>query len=388
MTHTDQQMMSRAIALAKHGCYTTAPNPNVGCVIVNDGDIVGEGYHYQAGQPHAEVFALRQAQQRAQGATVYVTLEPCSHYGRTPPCAEALINAKVARVVCAMVDPNPAVAGRGIALLRAAGIEVDVGVLASQAQALNPGFIKQMSHQMPYVELKLAASLDGRTALANGVSKWITGPKARADVQHFRAQAGAILSTSATVIADDPSLNVRWSELEESVQQAYPQSALRQPIRVIIDSQNRLTPEYQLFHLPGETILARTEIGTEAWPDSVQQWQIPTQTDSHQLDLVVLMSRLANYGINHIWVEAGARLAGALLQQQLVDSLILYQAPKLMGSDSRGLIDITGLTAMSQTPLLTITDVGMIDCDIRIIATVHNNKSSSEIKGLSCSLEL
>ncbi|PTB34535.1 bifunctional diaminohydroxyphosphoribosylaminopyrimidine deaminase/5-amino-6-(5-phosphoribosylamino)uracil reductase RibD [Photobacterium phosphoreum] len=374
MIPTDQQMMLRAITLAKHGRYTTAPNPNVGCVIVNDGDIVGEGYHYQAGQPHAEVFALRQAQHRAQGATVYVTLEPCSHHGRTPPCAEALINAKVARVVCAMVDPNPNVAGRGIALLKAAGIEVDVGVLAADAQALNPGFIKQMTHQMPYVELKLAASLDGRTALANGVSKWITGPKARADVQRFRAQAGAILSTSATVIADNPSLNVRWSELGESVQQAYPQAALRQPTRVIIDSQNRLTPEYQLFNLPGETILARTTLGTEAWPDSVQQWQIPTQTNSQQLDLVALLSQLADYGINHIWVEAGASLAGALLQQQLVDSLILYQAPKLMGSDSRGLIDITGLTTMAQTPLLTITDVGLVGEDIRIMATVQNNK--------------
>ena len=374
MTQTDQQMMSRAIALAKRGRYTTAPNPMVGCVIVNNGEIVGEGYHYQAGQPHAEVFALRQAQQRAQGATVYVTLEPCSHHGRTPPCAEALINAKVARVVCAMVDPNPVVAGRGIALLQAAGIRVDVGVLALEAQALNPGFIKQMTHQMPYVELKLAASLDGRTALANGASKWITGPKARSDVQQFRACAGAILSTSATVIADNPSLNVRWSELDASVQQQYPQSALRQPIRVIIDSQNRLTPEYQLFNLPGETILARTTLGTEAWPDSVQQWQIPTQTNSNQLDLVALMSRLATYGINHIWVEAGASLAGALLQQQLVDSLILYQAPKLMGSDSRGLIDITGLTSMTQTPLLTITDVGVIGVDIRIMATVNKNK--------------
>ena len=374
MTQTDQQMMSRAIALAKRGRYTTAPNPMVGCVIVNNGDIVGEGYHYQAGQPHAEVFALRQAQQRAQGATVYVTLEPCSHHGRTPPCAEALINAKVARVVCAMVDPNPVVAGRGIALLQAAGIRVDVGVLALEVQALNPGFIKQMTHQMPYVELKLAASLDGRTALANGASKWITGPKARSDVQQFRACAGAILSTSATVIADNPSLNVRWSELDASVQQQYPQSALRQPIRVIIDSQNRLTPEYQLFNLPGETILARTMLGTEAWPDSVQQWQIPTQTNSNQLDLVALMSRLATYGINHIWVEAGASLAGALLQQQLVDSLILYQAPKLMGSDSRGLIDITGLTSMTQTPLLTITDVGVIGVDIRIMATVNKNK--------------
>lgn len=374
----DQHMMLRAIKLAKRGRYTTAPNPNVGCVITQAENVVGEGYHYQADQPAAEFYALQQAQLQAKGATVYITLEPTMHKSHRllktdVSSVDAFIAAGVARIVCAMKMPDPQLSGCGIARLKAAGIQVDVGLLHADAAALNPSFIKQAQCGMPYVELKLAASLDGRTALANGESKWITGPKARADVQRHRAQAGAILSTSATVIADDPSLNVRWNELGESVQDIYPQSNLRQPIRVIIDSQNRLTPHYQLFHLPGETILARTTIGDEIWPDSVQQWLIPTQKNSERVDLQQLFLQLAQYGVNHIWVEAGASLAGALLEHQLVDSLILYQAPKLMGSDSRGLINLSGLTAMTQTPMLTITDVRMVDCDVKITATVQQN---------------
>ena len=366
----DHAMMLRAVKLAKRGRFTTAPNPNVGCVIAQGTTIVGEGYHYQAGQPHAEVFALRAAGDHAEGATAYVTLEPCSHFGRTPPCAQALINAKVSRVVCAMVDPNPQVAGRGIEMLKVAGIEVQTGLLEADAQALNAGFIKRMKTGLPYVQLKLASSLDGRTALANGESKWITSPQARADVQRFRACAGAILSTSATVLADDPSLNVRWDELGEQIRTEYPQQALRQPSRVIIDSQNRVTPEHQLFSLPGHSYLARAEAGPEAWPDSVAQLIIPCQPDSGRLDLSLLMAELAKQEINHIWVEAGACLAGALLSAGLVDELIIYQAPKLMGSDSRGLIDLQGLTAMSQVPLLEITDVRMVGPDLRIIARV------------------
>ncbi|MGF1760393.1 bifunctional diaminohydroxyphosphoribosylaminopyrimidine deaminase/5-amino-6-(5-phosphoribosylamino)uracil reductase RibD [Photobacterium sagamiensis] len=366
----DHAMMLRAIKLAKRGRFTTAPNPNVGCVIAQGTTIVGEGYHYQAGQPHAEVFALRAAGDHAEGATAYVTLEPCSHFGRTPPCAQALINAKVSRVVCAMVDPNPQVGGRGIEMLQDAGIEVQTGLLEVDAQALNAGFIKRMKTGLPYVQLKLASSLDGCTALANGESKWITSPQARADVQRFRACAGAILSTSATVLADDPSLNVRWDELGEQIQTEYPQQSLRQPSRVIIDSQNRVTPEHQLFSLPGHSYLARAEAGLEVWPDSVTQLLIPCQPDSEQLDLSRLMAELVKQDINHIWVEAGAGLAGALLSAGLVDELIIYQAPKLMGSDSRGLIDLQGLTAMSQVPQLEITDVRMVGSDLRIIARV------------------
>ena len=367
----DHAMMLRAIELAKRGRFTTAPNPNVGCVIARGNEIVGEGFHYQAGQPHAEVFALRAAGEKAEGATAYVTLEPCSHHGRTPPCALALIKANVARVVCAMVDPNPQVAGRGIEMLQAAGIEVQTGLLGDDAEALNRGFIKRMKTGLPYVQLKLAASLDGRTALANGESKWITGPAARADVQRFRAQAGAILSTSATVLADDPSLNIRWEELGETVQAEYPQHALRQPCRVVIDSQNRVTPAHRLVRLPGRTILARAEHDHEAWPDSVEQLLVATAAEATgRLDLHALMAALSQQDINHVWVEAGAGLAGALLSAGLVDELILYQAPKLMGSDSRGLVDLQGLTAMAQVPELDITDLRMVGPDIRITAQI------------------
>ncbi|HIF9057071.1 TPA: bifunctional diaminohydroxyphosphoribosylaminopyrimidine deaminase/5-amino-6-(5-phosphoribosylamino)uracil reductase RibD [Photobacterium damselae] len=369
----DHKMMSRAIALAKKGRFTTAPNPNVGCVIVNNGQIVGEGFHYRAGLPHAEVFALRAAGDKARGATAYVTLEPCSHYGRTPPCALALIEAGISRVVCAMVDPNPKVAGNGVTLLQNAGVTVEVGLLEQDAKALNLGFIKAMQTGMPYVQLKMASSLDGRTALANGESKWITGPQARADVQKFRAQAGAILSTSATVIADDPSMNIRWQELPFYIQQQYPQSELRLPIRVIIDSQNRLSPDYQLFHLPGKTLLARCEQGDEVWPDSVTQLIISRTPDSSQLDLHELLQQLVKLGIYHIWVEAGAGLAGALVQNQLVDSFILYQAPKLMGAEARGVMNLPQLTAMDQVPNVSISDLRMVGTDIRITADIHSS---------------
>lgn len=369
----DHKMMSRAIALAKKGRFTTAPNPNVGCVIVNNGQIVGEGFHYRAGLPHAEVFALRAAGDKARGATAYVTLEPCSHYGRTPPCALALIEAGISRVVCAMVDPNPKVAGNGVTLLQNAGVTVEVGLLEQDARALNLGFIKAMQTGMPYVQLKMASSLDGRTALANGESKWITGPQARADVQKFRAQAGAILSTSATVIADDPSMNIRWQELPFYIQQQYPQSELRLPIRVIIDSQNRLSPDYQLFHLPGKTLLARCEQGDEVWPDSVTQLIISRTSDSSQLDLHELLQQLVKLGIYHIWVETGAGLAGALVQNQLVDSFILYQAPKLMGAEARGVMNLPQLTAMDQVPNVSISDLRMVGNDIRITAYIHSS---------------
>lgn len=363
----DHAMMLRAITLAKNGQYTTTPNPNVGCVIAHGDEIVGEGYHYRAGDPHAEVYALRAAGEKAMGATAYVTLEPCSHYGRTPPCAEALVKAGVKRVVCAMVDPNPKVAGRGIAMLQQAGIEVQTGLLEPDAEALNPGFIKVMKTGLPYVQLKLAASLDGRTALANGESKWITGPAARADVQRYRAKAGAILSTSATVQADDPSLNVRWQELGSEVHKAYPQAELRQPVRVVIDSQNRVTPQHRLVSLPGKTVLARKQADTQQWPQDVEQLVIK---EGERVDLTALMAELAKNNINHIWVEAGAGLAGGLLQAGLVDELILYQAPKLMGSDSRGLVDLNGLIAMDQVPELSVTDVRMVGGDIRITSRI------------------
>ncbi|MGB2080053.1 MAG: bifunctional diaminohydroxyphosphoribosylaminopyrimidine deaminase/5-amino-6-(5-phosphoribosylamino)uracil reductase RibD, partial [Vibrio sp.] len=371
----DYQMMTQAIALAKQGIYTTAPNPNVGCVIAKDQMVIGQGAHLKAGQPHAEVHALRQAADQAKGATAYVTLEPCSHYGRTPPCAEALIKAQVARVVCAMQDPNPQVAGRGIQMLREAGIQVDVGLLEQDAIHLNPGFIKRMKTGMPFVQLKLAASLDGKTALANGDSQWITGPKARQDVQAYRAKAGAILSTAKTVIDDNASLNVRWQDLPESIQAVYQQDSLRQPVRVVLDRQAKLQgTEYadlKLWQQQGEVLIlhdSAIEVPTSFKPS---QQSVVAKVVEQQFDLPSVLKQLADeHNINHIWVEAGAQLAASLIEQNCVDELIVYLAPKLMGTDGRGLTQLCGLSSMSDVIELDIQDVRMVGSDIRLTAAI------------------
>lgn len=363
-TSLDYRLMSRAITLAKGGIYTTTPNPNVGCVIASQGRVVGEGFHYRAGEPHAEVYALRAAGNEARGATAYVTLEPCSHYGRTPPCAKALIDAGVARVVCAMQDPNPQVAGRGMRMLREAGIEVQSGLLEADAQALNPAFIKKMQTGMPFVQLKLACSLDGRTALSNGVSQWITGSEARRDVQRYRAQAGAILSSSKTVLEDNASLNVRWNELPDSVKGTYPEEQLRQPLRVILDRQHQLHSDLALYQGSGEIL----RVADQGEADL----RVPLD-NSGKLDLHALLKQLAEqHNINHIWVEAGATLAASMLEQKLVDELIIYQAPKLMGADSRGLVNLLGFEQMAQTIDLQINDVRMVGGDIRIVAGLRD----------------
>lgn len=356
--------MQRAMELARLGRFTTSPNPNVGCVIVNNNAIVGEGYHRRAGEPHAEINALAVAGALAVGATAYVTLEPCSHYGRTPPCADALIKAGVRRVVAAQQDPNPQVAGKGLAKLRQAGIETHYGLLEEEAEALNKGFLKRMRTGLPYIQLKLAASLDGRTAMASGESKWITSEQARRDVQQFRAQSSAILSTSATVLADDPSLTVRWCELADDIKAVYPEENVRQPVRVIIDSRNRVTPNHKIIAQPGETWLVRQQADNLDWPESVQQITINASQDV--IDLTALMKKLAEKQINTLWVEAGASLAGALLQAGLVDELIVYIAPKLLGSDARGLCNLPGLTALSQAPHFSLTDVIRIGPDLRL----------------------
>lgn len=361
----DHNYMARAIQLAAKGIFTTSPNPNVGCVIVADGKIVGEGFHFRAGEPHAEVHALRMAGEQAKGATAYVTLEPCSHFGRTPPCANALIEAGVSRVVAAMQDPNPQVAGRGLQRLSDAGIVVQTGLMQKEAEALNPGFIKRMKTGMPYVRLKLAATLDGRTALANGESKWITGASARSDVQRYRAMSGAILTGADTVLIDNPSLNVRWSELPESVQIQYCESALRQPIRIVVDSQNRITPDLNIFSLPGAVWLLRnttTEIA--GFPDSAREIVVPAKQT--KIDLSGAFKQLAKENVNDIWVEAGASLAGALIDASLVDELILYVAPKLMGNPARGLLNLPELTSMSQVHTWDWHDIRKVGTDLRL----------------------
>ncbi len=360
----DAVYMARALELAQLGRFTTSPNPNVGCVIVLNDQIVGEGFHLRAGEPHAEVHALRMAGEKALGATAYVTLEPCSHHGRTPPCADALINAGVKRVVAAMQDPNPEVAGRGLFRLQQAGIEVEHGLMMAQAERVNQGFFKRMRTGFPYLQLKLAASLDGKTAMASGESQWITSEASRKDVQQFRAESSAILSTSATVITDNPSLNVRWSELNNAIRQEYPERDLRQPLRIILDGHNRVTPDLRLFSLPGDILLVRTERGDERWPDNVEQMVIPAHNGG--IDLVVLMMQLGRRQINTIWTEAGPTLAGALLQAGLVDELVLYMAPKLLGDDARGLCKLPGLSALSQAPEFKLADVQQVGNDLRL----------------------
>lgn len=360
----DAQFMARALELAKMGRFTTTPNPNVGCVIVRDGEIVGEGYHQKAGEPHAEIHALRMAGERARGATAYVTLEPCSHHGRTPPCADALVNAGVSRVVAAMQDPNPEVAGRGLYRLQQAGIEVSHGLMMAEAEAINRGFFKRMRTGFPYLQLKLAASLDGKTAMASGESQWITSADSRRDVQQFRAQSSAILSTSATILADNPSLNVRWSELDSETKGYYTEDKLRQPIRIILDRQSRLTPDLHLFSLPGDIYLVRTEKGNENWSENVEQLIVPEYNGA--IDLVVLMMQLGRRQINSIWTEAGPTIAGALIQAGLVDELILYIAPKLLGDDAMGLCKLPGLEQLSQAPQFALQDVQQIGKDLRL----------------------
>lgn len=359
---SDIEYMARAIELARKGRFTTSPNPCVGCVLVKDGEVVGEGYHQYAGGPHAEVNALRQAGSKAKGATCYVTLEPCSHYGRTPPCAEGLIEAGVAKVIAAMVDPNPQVSGRGLKKLEAAGIEVQQGLLQSDALALNRGFIKRMKGQGPFIQVKMASTLDGKTALSNGKSQWITGPAARADVQKYRAAACAVISGADTVLMDGASLNVRWQ---------YPQAkalgeAPRQPVRVIIDTQNRLHPDLPLFSHSSSIIIIRSQLDEQPWPDFVEQ-VVVSQKDG-KADLKAVVALLSNRGLNQLWVEAGATLAGAFVQQGLVDELIIYQAAKLIGSSGRSLLNLSEFTQMDQVLTLLFEDVRMVGDDLRITA--------------------
>ncbi|MCY7295889.1 bifunctional diaminohydroxyphosphoribosylaminopyrimidine deaminase/5-amino-6-(5-phosphoribosylamino)uracil reductase RibD [Alteromonas sp. a30] len=362
----DQQMMARALKLAEKGRFTTSPNPRVGCVITQNQRIVGEGYHFKAGEPHAEVHALREAGENAKGATAYVTLEPCSHYGRTPPCAEALINAGVARVVAAMQDPFDKVSGRGLQMLKAAGIDVQTGVLEAQAQRLNQGFVNRVKTGKPFVTAKMAASLDGKTALANGVSQWITAGPARADVQQFRAQSCAILTGSGTVLADNPWLNVRYQALGE-IKNLLSEAEIRQPIRIVIDSQNQLHKGLQLFSLPGEVWVINLTPNANL-PESVSQWQAPQHNG--KVDLNAVMQYLGTQQINNLWVEAGHGLLGALMQVQLVDELIYYIAPKLMGNPAQGVLTAPEWQTMDQIYQLEWLDNRMVGQDLRLTAKV------------------
>ena len=352
----EYEYMARALQLAEMGLYTTSPNPRVGCVIVRDDSLVGEGWHQRAGEPHAEIHALRQAGEAARGATVYVTLEPCSHHGRTPPCAQALIEAGVARVVVAMTDPNPLVAGEGLAMLKHAGILADHGLLEAQARELNIGFVYRMTCGRPWVRLKIAASLDGKTALNNGVSQWITGDPARRDAHRLRARSCAVLTGIGTVLADDPQLNVRALE------------TTRQPLRIVLDSRLRMPPTAKMLS-GGETLIVTGNDDHEA-VDKLRKAgarMLILPLKDGRIDLELMFDELAAHEINEITVEAGHTLSGALLQAGLVDELVIYQAPLLLGDKARGMFDLNELTAMPGLEL-RIKDVTMVGHDMRIRA--------------------
>ena len=361
----DHKFMQRALDLAAKGQYTTTPNPSVGCVLVKNGEIVGEGFHFKAGQPHAERVALAQAGENAKGATAYVTLEPCSHYGRTPPCALGLIESGIVKVIAAMQDPNPQVAGKGLKMLSDAGVESAVNLLNDQAEKINKGFLKRMRQGMPFVQLKLAMSLDGRTAMASGESKWITGPDARSDVQKMRAKSSALLSTSATVLADDPSLNVRWDEFPENLKTEYKKEDLRQPVRVILDSQHRIQPTHKLFltHSP-VWLVSHEPRDLAGFPDFCEQIILPKENRLEEL-----MRELGKRQINTLWVEAGANLAGSLIDAKLVDELIIYVAPKLLGDNARGLCQLPNLTKLADAPLWQLNELEQIGDDIKLTYT-------------------
>ena len=359
----DAHYMARAIELARKGLYTTHPNPRVGCVIVRDGQIVGEGWHVRAGEPHAEVHALRAAGALARGATAYVTLEPCSHHGRTPPCAEGLVNAGVARVVAAMQDPNPEVAGRGLKRLADAGIEVRCGVLESQARALNQGFLKRMEHGLPFVRVKLAMSLDGRTAMASGESQWITGPAARSAVQRLRAQASVVITGADTVLADGARLTVRADELGLDAEQTA-LAMSRAPLRVLIDGRLRVPLDAPFFKA-GPALVATCVPPAEQYRTGPECLVIPGENG--QIDLRQLLLALAARDVNEVLVEAGPRLAGAFAEQGLVDEYQIFIAAKFLGSTARPLLELP-LIRMSEASELKIIEMRAVGDDWRVTA--------------------
>jgi diaminohydroxyphosphoribosylaminopyrimidine deaminase / 5-amino-6-(5-phosphoribosylamino)uracil reductase len=357
-TDEDRRAMSRAFALAQRGLYTTDPNPRVGCVLMRDGQVVGEGWHERAGEAHAEPRALAAAGAAARGATAYVTLEPCNHQGRTPPCTLALIEAGVARVVYALEDPNPLVAGSGATRLREHGISVAGGLMAAACEALNPGYVRRMRTGMPFVRVKLAASLDGHTALASGESRWITSKEARRDAQGFRARSSAIVTGVGTILADDPALNVRLDDSD------------RQPLRVVLDSQLRTPPDARVIDKEGRVlVIGTTDHAARRKALELQQVEVQVLAAREgRLDLVEVLAMLGKRGMNEIWVEAGPTLAGAFVRSRLFDELIVYIAPALLGQGARPLLDLPPLKSLEEKMSLRFTDCRSVGDDLRITA--------------------
>jgi len=360
----DREHLALALRLAERGLYTTTPNPRVGCVLIKDGEVVGEGWHERAGEAHAEVMALRAAGSAARGATAYVSLEPCSHHGRTPPCAEALIEAGVRRVVAAMTDPNPRVAGQGLARLRAAGIEVDAGALEDEARDLNIGFVSRMQRGRPWVRMKLAATLDGKTSLDNGISQWITGPEARRDGHAWRARACALLTGIGTVREDDPLLTVRDVPTP------------RQPPRIVIDSRMEIAPHAKIL-AEGKVILAAAvdDAGKRKALEARGVEIILLPDANGKVDLAALIDELGRREINELHIEAGYKLNGSLLREGLIDELVVYVAPSIIGDRARGMFDLPALESLVGRIELEFYDVSRVGKDLRIIARVQRGEA-------------
>ncbi len=354
----DYYFMSRALALAKKGYYTTDPNPNVGCVLVKQGKIIAEGWHAKAGREHAEIVALQNAGE-TQAATAYVTLEPCNHQGKTPPCCDALIEAGIRRVVVAMQDPNPLVAGSGLQRLRAAGMDVECGILEQDANALNCGFVKRMQTGLPWVISKMAMSLDGRTAMASGESRWITSPQARQDVHRLRARSSAIMTGIATVLADDCALTARLPADIDVVQ----------PIRVVLDSTLQMPLDAKMLSLPGRTLILACLDNAEK-KQALQQcgaevFILPAD-ENQRVDLYAAMKLLGQCPINQVLIEAGPTLNGALLKSGLVDEWVVYMAPSLLGDGGRGLFKMPQLHCMADKIELSVRQIRAVGPDIRL----------------------
>jgi len=369
----DNEHMARALQLAANGLYDTAPNPAVGCVLVKDARVVGTGWTAPAGGPHAEIVALKAAGAAARGATAYVTLEPCCHTGRTGPCTKALLAAGVARVVFAGRDPNPRVNGGGAAELAAAGVTVEGGVMEHEAEPLNRGFFTRMRTGVPYVRSKLAVSLDGRTALANGASQWITSAEARGDVHRWRARSSAVLTGSGTIVDDDPSLDARRAEAEipESI-------GIKQPLRVVIDARLKMPPTAKTLSLPGEVLVLTTRALDDPKAEALRAAGARVDRiagDAEHCDLRAVIAHLGRLEINDVWVEAGAGLNGALLKAGLIDELIIYMAPRVLGATARGMFEVPALESLADATQVSFDDIRQIGADLRITAHVSRVQS-------------
>ncbi|MGB3383090.1 MAG: bifunctional diaminohydroxyphosphoribosylaminopyrimidine deaminase/5-amino-6-(5-phosphoribosylamino)uracil reductase RibD [Marinomonas sp.] len=367
MTYNHEYWMAKALQLARKGLYSTHPNPRVGCVLVKDDELIGEGYHIRSGEGHAEVNAIANATQDVAGATAYVTLEPCSHQGKTPPCADALVKAGVARVVFGMQDPNPAVSGKGLTKLNKAGIDVIGPVLEAQCEALNPGFVKRMREGLPFIRVKLAMSVDGRTAMESGESQWITGAEARQDVQRLRAQSDAVITGIGTVLADNPSMTVRINEADQAIEA----KRVRQPLRVVMDTALSILPEAKILYPTKQACVFVLEDEVESEHLDVLQEKgvnvrFAPRGDDGRLDLLDAMEQLADAGINEVLVETGAELAGGFLQAGLVDEIVVYMAPKLLGSTARAMFQLP-LDKMDEALNLELTSVRQVGQDLRLV---------------------